>query len=243
MVQPATSAELTQPGATPVDSRELPNTGVSFRSLVRTLRAWWRFHRSGSRVVIRGENNRFSYHDSLLEGCRLEIIGNNNTVEILPGGRLWNVAFRLVGENLTCRIGSNVRFRGGQCVLEDSGSRLQIGEGVTFYAPSIVVNEGGLIRFGNDCLFAVGCDVRNSDGHSILDASDGRRINPAKDIVLQDHVWMGTQCQVLKGVTIGSGAIVAARSLVTRDVAPGTLVAGTPVQVLRENVTWDARRL
>ena len=43
---------------------------------------------------------------------------------------------------------------------------------------------------------------------------------------------------VLKGVTIGNGSVVAARSVVTKDVPPGVLVAGQPAKIVRENVSW-----
>lgn len=53
-------------------------------------------------------------------------------------------------------------------------------------------------------------------------------------IVLQDNVWIGFDVCVLPGVTIGEGAVVGARSVVTIDVAPYTVVAGNPARVIRE---------
>lgn len=107
----------------------------------------------------------------------------------------------------------------------------------------LVAQEGRSISVGDHCLIAYGTDIRNSDAHSILNANTHERINPARDIRIRQHVWIGANCQVLKGVTIHRGAIVAARSIVTKDVPAGTLVAGSPLRVLRENVDWDARRI
>jgi acetyltransferase-like isoleucine patch superfamily enzyme len=53
-------------------------------------------------------------------------------------------------------------------------------------------------------------------------------------VSLGDHAWLGFGCIVLKGVHIGEGAIVAAGSVVTRDVPPWTVVAGRPAAVVRE---------
>lgn len=53
-------------------------------------------------------------------------------------------------------------------------------------------------------------------------------------IVLHDNVWIGFDVCVLPGVTIGEGAVVGARSVVTSDVAPYTVVAGNPARVIRE---------
>lgn len=207
------------------------------------MRARYVFLSSGSRQRMSGVDNAVHYGDSLLYHCTLEIIGNRNVIEVHPGARLWDVTIRLIGEGLHCRLGSQSRLHGGHYILEDKNSRLDIGESTTIYSPMCVVNEGGAIRIGRDCMVAYGTDLRNSDGHSILDTITGARINPARDITLGDHVWVGAQCQILKGVTVGPRAIVAARSVVTKNVQEGTLVAGVPTRLIRENVDWDSRRL
>ncbi|SFB35430.1 2,3,4,5-tetrahydropyridine-2,6-dicarboxylate N-acetyltransferase [Lentibacillus halodurans] len=56
----------------------------------------------------------------------------------------------------------------------------------------------------------------------------------AKPVVIEDEVVIGANAVILEGVTVGKGAIVAAGSIVTKDVAPNTLVAGTPAKVLKE---------
>lgn len=53
------------------------------------------------------------------------------------------------------------------------------------------------------------------------------------DTVVGHDVWFGYECLVMPGVTVGSGAVVAARALVTRDVPPYTVVAGNPARVVR----------
>jgi len=57
-------------------------------------------------------------------------------------------------------------------------------------------------------------------------------------ITIEDRVWIGCRAIILAGVTIGEGSIVAAGSVVTRDVPPGTLVAGNPAKVIRETGPW-----
>jgi len=54
-----------------------------------------------------------------------------------------------------------------------------------------------------------------------------------KPIIIEDQVWIGARATVLKGVRIGQGAIVAACAVVTKDVAPFTVVAGNPARVIR----------
>ena len=202
-----------------------------FRSLHRT-----RIHRHGSA-------QRLELNDSLLDRCNLELSGPGHTLIVEAGARLWDVTLRLIGENHTCVIGAGARLRGGHFLLEDSGGRLEIGAETTMFAPMVVVSEGGSIRVGRQCLVAYGLDLRNSDGHSVLDAATRERVNPPADTTIADHVWLGNNCQVLKGVTVGTHSIAAARSVITKSVPPHTLVAGVPAKVIREGVDWDPRRL
>ena len=210
---------------------------------LRRLRAFFFRYWHRTRILQRGTNHVVRLNDSLLHHCKIELQGSNNTLEIGGGARLWDVTIRLIGDGLHCEIGERCRLSGGQYQLEDRGSHLAVGDGTTIFDPMITVCEGGRVTVGGDCLIAYGTDIRNSDAHSILDATTRARANPAADITIADHVWIGNGAQIVKGVTVGTRAIIAARAVVTKDVAEGTLVAGLPARVIRENVDWDHRRL
>ena len=51
-------------------------------------------------------------------------------------------------------------------------------------------------------------------------------------------MWIGCNCIILKGVTIGEGAVVAAGSVVTKDVPPKALVGGNPAKIIKSDVFW-----
>ncbi|MBE7058176.1 MAG: CatB-related O-acetyltransferase [Ruminococcaceae bacterium] len=53
-------------------------------------------------------------------------------------------------------------------------------------------------------------------------------------VVIEDNVWIGQFCTILKGVTIGKGSIVATRAVVTKDVPPYSIVAGNPAKVVKQ---------
>jgi acetyltransferase-like isoleucine patch superfamily enzyme len=55
----------------------------------------------------------------------------------------------------------------------------------------------------------------------------------SQGIVIENDAWIGTKATILKGVTVGEGAVVGACSVVTRDVEPFTVVAGNPARVVK----------
>lgn len=76
--------------------------------------------------------------------------------------------------------------------------------------------------------------IRDSDNHDII--YDGYM--KSAPIWIGKHCWIGMRACILKGVTIGDGAIVAAGSVVTRDVPARALVGGVPARIIKENVEW-----
>ena len=59
------------------------------------------------------------------------------------------------------------------------------------------------------------------------------------DVVIGHDVWLGSGCMILSGVTVGHGAVVAARAVVTRDVPAYAVVAGNPARVVRRRFDED----
>ena len=104
--------------------------------------------------------------------------------------------------------------------------------------------EGHSIQIGDDALISYGVHVFTSDSHCVIDLSKSspERINPPASVVVGPHVWLGANSLVLKGVSVGQGAIVAATTVVTSDVPERSVVTGAPAKVLRREVTW-AREL
>lgn len=103
------------------------------------------------------------------------------------------------------------------------------------------------ITIGNNVLIAHNCNIFDNDTHPTdfierrEDAQqiiwNHKRMNfstlHSAPVVIGDDVWIGCNAIILKGVTIGSGAIIAAGSVVTKDVPVDTVVGGNPAHVLK----------
>jgi galactoside O-acetyltransferase len=140
-------------------------------------------------------------------------------------------------------IGEGSTVEGG-LVFEREGAAIIIGSN-TFVGNSLIASATS-IQVGDDTLISWGCNIVDHDSHPIRwedrrdDVRDWRRGGKNWDHVVSEPViignkcWLGLNVIVLKGVHIGDGAVVAAGSVVTRNVAPWTVVAGNPARVIKE---------
>lgn len=129
-------------------------------------------------------------------------------------------------------IGSHVCVHAGSISFEDDHGSVRIGARTTIYQASLGNTEGGRIEVGEDCLLASEVDVRNGDSHSIVDVAAGARLNPAADVTIGDHVWIGLRVMVLKGSHIGARCVVGAGSIVSGVIPEGSVAAGSPARVM-----------
>lgn len=111
----------------------------------------------------------------------------------------------------------------------DFGKNITVGEGVFVNACCHFQDHGG-VTIGN------GCQI----GHNVIFATLNHELAPERrkktypaPIVLGRNVWVGSNTTILQGVTIGDNAVVAAGSVVTKDVAANTVVGGVPAQFIK----------
>lgn len=89
------------------------------------------------------------------------------------------------------------------------------------------------IKIGKDACISNEVMIRDNDAHTI----NGKYSKAA--VVIGDHVWISARAVVLKGVTIGDGAVIAAGAVVTHDVPAHALVGGVPAKIIRQNIVWE----
>jgi acetyltransferase-like isoleucine patch superfamily enzyme len=95
---------------------------------------------------------------------------------------------------------------------------------------------GDEIQIGDDVAIAWNVQLLDDDRHAL--SVDGEPTKRSAPIRIEDDVWIGHDVSIHKGVTVREGSVIASNSVVTNNVPPNTLVAGTPAEVVRENVTW-----
>ena len=128
-----------------------------------------------------------------------------------------------------------VSLQRGIRVVVDSG-RLTIGHGTNVNGVGTKILCAQAVTIGAGCTLSWDVQLLDNDFHALV--VDGVQQPSAAPITIGDRVWIGTRAVVLKGVTIGDGAIVAAGAVVTRDVPPGSIVAGVPAKVVGHADSW-----
>lgn len=145
---------------------------------------------------------------------------------------------------------------GEDCVIDGT---LLVLRGSMKIGDRVVINEGTRlicadhITIGDDVLISWGCNIVDSNMHAMASANRlpdtqnaraelenrtmGLHVDYSKiasaPVVIKDRAWIGFNAIILKGVTIGEGAVVGAGSVVTQDVPDYAVVGGNPARILK----------
>lgn len=191
------------------------------------------------------QNNRFKIDNKAFDRSFFEIL--EESAKLLRGffirrkfaacGGLFRAGpgVRVLKKNAAIEVGRKVQLHRGAKLSAwgNSGfSRIVIGDN-TAIGDRTEIHAGGLVEIGSGCNISWDVCIMDRDYHKLN--SPEEVIKPVK---IEDNVWIGCNCIVVKGVTIGQGAVVAAGSVVTKDVPRGALVGGNPAKVLKEEVYW-----
>lgn len=127
-------------------------------------------------------------------------------------------------------IGKFLMTRGPMYIKCTEGANLQIGNNC-FFNHNCSITCAEKIIIGDNCMFANNLVIVDHD-HAIKDGMISGNLK-TKQVIIGNNVWVGANCAILKGVSIGNGAIIAAGAVVTGDVPEYTIVAGVPAKVIK----------
>lgn len=174
-----------------------------------------------TRIRICGKGCRISIgRTSKLVKCKLLLLSDNCEIYLKSGG-VKNTSF----------------------YLEDSGSKIFIGNGFTMEGGHIASTEGEHIIIGDDCMFSGDVEIRNGDSHAILNFNTKRRINWATTVTIGNHVWLTAHVRVLKGCTIADNCIIGNSAIATGYLCESnSIYGGSPIRLLKKEVEWNRSR-
>lgn len=170
------------------------------------------------------------YKKTKLFGKILNTLYGLNAAGLRAEGKLKIVNFY---RNSELKLGKNIKlYQGVTFFLDSDSAKIRIGDN-TFINRRTELMCRERITIGQDCAISWDVTIVDSDYHQI------KGVTNTKGIEIGDNVWIGCKSTILKGVTIGNGAVIAAGSVVTKDVPSRTLVGGNPAKVIKEGIEWS----
>ncbi len=190
--------------------------------------------KKGNEVKIQG----------LMNGAHISIQGTGNVCRIKTPTVNEGLSIFVQGNHNSIVIEEGCVLKDLHIWIEDNGNEVYIGKDTLVCGKTkLSCIEGTKISIGKRCMFSDSIQIRTGDSHSILDVN-GKRINPSLNVCLDEHVWVGHGAIILKGVHIAQNCIVGASAVVTKSVEKeGVAIAGNPARIVKENITWDVKRL
>jgi acetyltransferase-like isoleucine patch superfamily enzyme len=183
----------------------------------------------GKRVRIAPSASLLGRGHSLRLGCGTKI-GARSRLQATTAGAIQ------LGDNVW--ISSDVEMQ--------TETQITVGHGTTIQRRCAI---NGSTRIGANCIFAPNVFV-SSGTHPFREIphlpireqerrlSEDPGISLDNEVWIQDDCWLGTNAVVCPGVTIGKGSVIGANTVVTRDVEPYTIIAGTPGRPVGKRLEW-----
>jgi len=137
-------------------------------------------------------------------------------------------------EGCPIRIGDNVSIEKGVVMSTSETGKINIGSNV-YIGEYSVLTSNQEIEIGDNVLISPHNDIVDFN-HIYQDPYMPiyRQGVTAKKITIEEDVWIGSGCKILRGVTIGKGAVVGAGSIVTKDVSSHHVVVGNPAKTIKQ---------
>lgn len=196
--------------------------------------------KSKSRVECK-KNGHFKLHDhvnfKIMRGAKIYI--DEGTFHV---NNLWIPGLKpklgelILGPKSSLTVHGDFSLYNRTSVYLGPGASMELGKD-SFFNNGCIIECHSKIIIGVACGISDNVRISDSDVHSML--LDGVKQENTAPISIGNHVWIGANSIILKGVTIGDDAVIAAGSVVTKNVPAHTLVGGVPATILKENIEWE----
>jgi acetyltransferase-like isoleucine patch superfamily enzyme len=199
------------------------NTSTGLASFVRTfMHLPWKLRLIQAIRFTRGlwVARKFDTKGLINAGRRIKIVKQNGEIHL----------------SRYCRLQSDVHIAVvGQSPNHKAVFRIGMDSGIS---DRTKINVTQAVTIGNHCSIGWDCDIWDTSWHLVrfLDREPGPISRP---VVIQDNVWIGSHTIVQRGVTIGANSVIAAGSVVVKDIPPNSFAAGNPAKVIKEIAGWE----
>ena len=124
----------------------------------------------------------------------------------------------------------------GSGVVLKCCNKISVGQNLSIH-DGCYIDASGSLTIGDEVSIAHHTSILTFN-HTWVDTSQPIKYNPVElsSVVIEDDVWIGCGVRIMPGVTIGKRSVIAAGSVVTKDVAAGTMVAGVPARKIKDIV-------
>jgi galactoside O-acetyltransferase len=164
---------------------------------------------------------------SILFQLREIIIG---IVSLLPNDIFSNKIRRMVFRMSGVKIGKNAWIHRNVLII----GKVMVNEGASISNNTCINGASAGVYIGANVMIAPGCCIMAFDhGKELGEIPMIKQPLIEKPIHIMDDVWIGANCTITKGVTIGTGAIIGANSVVTSEVLEYSIVAGAPAKLIK----------
>lgn len=180
------------------------------------------FSRKIKKYLLRLTRNNITYGKNVIIDFKTDIINNGNTLKI--------------GDNVHLRS----RPKGYQAGMSFPTTILidvkeaEVNIGNNSRINGVYIHSQKFISIGNNCVIASGVNIIDTNGHILLslDRTVGR--DRPEEIIIEENVWIGLNCIILKGTKIGKNSVVSAGSVVKGEYPPNSLIHGNIATVVKK---------
>jgi len=164
--------------------------------------------------------------------CSFELLAS--IIFALPRHKIFNLIKSGFLRALGSKVGKNITYY--PRIKLSPGTNLVLGDCVDL-AWGVLITTGGGVEIGDRSL--IGYNTQIFSANHVIPPRPQQIFTSGHDkerVIIGKDVWIGAGCLILPGVIIGEGAVVAGGSVVTKDVAPFTIVGGNPARIIKERI-------
>lgn len=175
--------------------------------------------------------NQIIYFLCYLKGVKL---GNNITFDGFPIIRRYPNSSIIIGNGCTFNSAKNSIAIGlnQPCSFVTFNENAKIIFGNNSGASGLKIAARSKVTIGNNVLIGAGCTILDNDAHHSNLKKREKNIIPSRQINIEDNVFIGLQCVILKGVRIGENTVIGAGSVVINDIPENSIAMGNPCKVV-----------